>query len=332
MKRRWGVPGLAVAVLLRAASAHAQPAPAGEPSAVRSERAMNALTAHRPDEAVTLMEAIVEAEPTAEYLYNLALAYRAAGRGARAVESFEQALATSRETFSHRQQRAIGSIVAQLRRQCATLTLAGLPAGAAVRIDGRRAAVRPEGNLVDAGPRVIEVEATGFRALRRELVARAGESVRVELAPEREAPVAVAEPVAVAPPVVAAPVVVAVAAPVGRVVVDPSVAGAVVRIDGVEVGRGHVEREAEAGSHVVEVGMEGYEPFTRTLRVGSTGVTRLDAGLVRRGRAGWVLPVVIAGSVLVVGGIVAGVVVATQPTETPINANWGQINESIVGR
>lgn len=323
------------AVALRVVTAWGQPAPAttNEPVAVRYERALDALESHHPEVARPLLEAVVEVEPTGVHLYNLALAYRELNLRAPAVEAFERALAATPDTFSRRERRAIERQLPRLRAACATVILAGLPGGSTVRVDGRPVAVRAEGNLVDAGARVIEAHADGFRAGRRELTAAAGESLRVELPLEREAPTVAAAPAVVTPVVAAVPtvVVVAPAAPAARVVIDPSVPSARVRLDGVEIGRGHVDREAEQGSHVVEVSAEGYEPLTRTLHVGTTGVTRLDAGLVRRGRAGWVLPVVIAGGLVVVGGIVTGVVLATQTTETPINPNWGQITEAIVG-
>lgn len=327
MMQRRAVFGVWCAAALRVSAAWGQPAtPTPETVMVRYERALDALTANHPAEARPLLEAVVEVEPTGVHLFNLALAYRALNLPAAALENFERALAATPDTFRRRERRAIERQLPRLRSACGRLTFVGLPSGATVRVDGRPVTVRAEGNFVDAGARVIETTAEGFRPGRRELAAVAGENLRVELMLEREEPAIVVPPTRPAVPVVVA------VAPAARLVIDPSVPSAVVRLDGVEIGRGHVDRETDQGSHVVEVSAEGYEPFTRTLRVGTTGVTRLDAGLVQRGRPGWVLPMAIAGGLVVLGGIVAGVVLATQPAETPITPNWGQINEAIVGR
>ncbi len=100
-------------------------------------------------------------------------------------------------------------------------------------------------------------------------------------------------------------------------------------LDGRAVGRGRVELTTQPGEHLVEIQAEGHEAFRRTVRVTVGGVVRVDATLVRRRLPAWVVPVSVAGGILLVGGAVTAVVLATRGTEEPLRPSWGTYAEAI---
>lgn len=106
-----------------------------------------------------------------------------------------------------------------------------------------------------------------------------------------------------------------------RLLVDPSLSRASVTIDGVLAGTGRVERPVDPGEHRVQVRARGYETVERTVRVGTSGVTRLDVTMsVARPMPGWFAPVVVGAGALVLGVAVTGAAVAASRAPDP----WGE--------
>jgi len=112
-----------------------------------------------------------------------------------------------------------------------------------------------------------------------------------------------------------------------RLVIEPSIAAATVLLDGQPAGTGRVERTTTAGDHVVEIQASGYQPYRRSVHLGASGTTRIDATLTRQGLPGWVLPTAIAGGALVVGGTILGVWLTTRDTAPALNPAWGTVME-----
>lgn len=112
---------------------------------------------------------------------------------------------------------------------------------------------------------------------------------------------------------------------VGIVEISGGEPGAEVSVNGRVVGAMPLTRpvHALAGRAVVEVSLAGYHRFTSEVTVVAGQSARLRVALVARtddppGSAsndGWILPVVVVGGVLLLGGAVTGIVFATLPNE-----------------
>ena len=100
--------------------------------------------------------------------------------------------------------------------------------------------------------------------------------------------------------------------------------GAEVSLNGRSLGVLPLRQPAHAliGRAVVEARLDGYHPFSSEVTVTASATARLRIALVRRSEdptshdSDWVLPLAIGGGVLVVGGIVTAVLVATLPGES----------------
>jgi hypothetical protein len=99
----------------------------------------------------------------------------------------------------------------------------------------------------------------------------------------------------------------------GRLVVEASVPAASIELDGARVGNGRVEGDFPVGEHGLTVRADGHRPVQRRVAVSPTGPVRVVITLERSGLPGWVLPTAIGAGVAVLGGVLAGVLVATQP-------------------
>lgn len=276
-------------------------------------------------QAMPLLEEAVRLDATATGWFNLALAYRGAGRIAGAVTAFERYLSAPEPNAPEARLRAIRDELPTLLRSVARLRVDVTPPNASVRVDGREAAMTHGELRVDPGTHVLEVNAAGHAPSRREITSQAGMTMvlEVHLTPSVAVTVPVPVPAPVAPAVVAPP-----AAPVtATLTVEPSVPGASVTVDGESRGSGSVTLTLPAGAHRVAVNASGHEPWTRTLNLAPGATQRISASLEARSSRGWVLPVAIAGSAAVVTGVVIGVLAATRGTAEPTSGSWAVVRE-----
>ena len=171
-------------LVLSAKTAWAQPIP-NTPSTTISrdalERGLALLRAQRWAEAIPHLEEAVRLGPTPQRQYNLALAYRGAGRMAAAVRAFEQYLAAPEEGASADRLAAVREECAVLLGLVARLRVTTLPPAATVFVDGNRA-VPVDGEIrVDPGTHALAFDAPGHALQRREVTLRAGEPLALEV-------------------------------------------------------------------------------------------------------------------------------------------------------
>lgn len=317
----WATLGLSGA--LASFDAHAQPVPqvttTRGPGRDALDRGLVLLRQQRWIEALPHLEESVRLESSPLGWFNLALAYRGAGRVAAAVQSFERYLAAPEPDAPAARLTAIRGEVTGLLRSVGRLQVSVTPANATIRVDGRDATMASGELRVDPGTHAIAFEAPGYEALRREVNLQAGATLVLELQLRPLAPV-------VTPVVVAATPVVAVAAPAvttGQLTVEPSVPNAAVSVDGSARGLGPVTLPLPLGEHLVEVRAAGHAPWTRAVQVQAGGVARLSPNLTALpGGRGWVLPVAIAGGAAVATAVVIGVAFATRGTAAPTQGSW----------
>lgn len=316
---------LGVATLAQAGPADAQPAPTTTttrgPGRDALDRGLALLRQQRWVEAMPHLEESVRLESTPLGWFNLALAYRGAGRIAAAVQAFERYLAAPEADAPAARLTAIRGEVSGLLRSVARLQLTLTPATATVQVDGRQAAMSAGELRVDPGTHALAFEAAGFEPLRREVNLQAGATMVLELQLRPSAPVAVTprEPVvAVAP---AAPI-------TGQLTVEPSIVNATVSVDGSPRGVGPVTLTLPPGEHRVEVRAVDHAVWSQSVQVRAGGAARLSPGLTRLGGGrGWVLPVAIAGGAAVATAVIVGVAVATRGVASPTQGSWGTTQE-----
>jgi hypothetical protein len=219
------------------------------------QQAIGELDAGQFAEAAAHFEESLRRNPAPVVQYNLAFAYRGLGRYLDAVAAVERFLQNPGNTQPDRIEAARVELE-RMRAAVARVRVRVAPEGATVLIDGRPGAERDGAYELDPGRRVIEVSRVGFRPERRELVLAQGarEELTVSLAIIDDA---------------------------GRLRIEPSVATARVMVDGTFAGTGVVERPARMGMHEIVIVADGYLRFTRAVRVGGTGLVRVDATLQR---------------------------------------------------
>jgi hypothetical protein len=100
------------------------------------------------------------------------------------------------------------------------------------------------------------------------------------------------------------------------------VEGATIRLDGEAVGTGTVELELPPGPHEIEIEAPGHVPFERSVEVRPGERSEVEATLapIAAGEDLASSPVlwgVVGGSVVAVGALVVGLVIAFPSTEAP---------------
>ncbi len=150
------------------------------------QRGVNALHDDRFSVAVTELEASYRLNPSAQVLYNLALAYRGAGRHVLAVETFDRYLREQPSITAERRE-AVTREVQRLRARIGVIACRVRPANAALVIDGQERACT-NAMFVDPGDHAVEVRAAGFRTAQHRVRITPGAEVdlRVELTPVEE--------------------------------------------------------------------------------------------------------------------------------------------------
>ncbi|MFO0561444.1 MAG: PEGA domain-containing protein [Polyangiales bacterium] len=284
-------------------SAAVVPTVAPNPARDAFNDGVRALDESRFADAAAAFERSFQLAPVPAVLFNLAFAYRGLGRVRDAISALERFIATPGNASPDRVAAARNE-VALLRAALARVTVDVSPSDARVSVDGREA-VRERGvALLDPGLRVIELSLDGYRSSRREITLAPGESqtVRVELALVDDA---------------------------AHLRIEPSVSAARIFIDGQFVGTGLVDRPVRAGSHRVEITAVDHAPFRREVRVGGTGLVRVDATLVRTRLNPWVwlgpsIGVAVVGAVALSGWALWETTLRpNEPLPTPANA-WGE--------
>ncbi len=164
--------------------------------------------------------------------------------------------------------------------------------GAEVSVDGGAYLPLPlRGLRLAIGPHRMTVRAPGFRTFQADFTMISRRSYSFELSPE-DLPRAV-----------------------GVLLIEPSVQGAIVKIDGRVVSGPNFRVELPAGSHRIEVTAEGYEPQTFAAEVGAGLTKRLTVQLTQASVPTYVW----AGAVLMVAvAVSAGVALNSTPPKPPI--------------
>jgi tetratricopeptide (TPR) repeat protein len=286
--------------LARTSTAAAQERPRDEARAAFDE-GMRGLVERRFHDAAMALERSYTLRPLPVVLYDLGLAYRGMGRYLAAIDAFSRYLANPDDATPERLA-AITDEARELEGRLVHVDLTVSPDDTIVSVDGRTRRDASRAFTLDPGPHVIDCVRAGWRAARHELQGAPGERVAVSCA--------------------------LVALREGRLAVEASVASAAVWIDGRREGVGRVERALDPGDHRVEVRASGYYPFTRTVRVGPTGLSRLGATLQPDRRA-LVAGLAVTGGVLVASAIAVAIFygLRAEPTE-PYLARWGNVQES----
>lgn len=212
MRRGGGVSALFLAVSLWSAEVAAQ-VEASEVglAAAAYERGMESLNRQRYADAIVEFRESYRRNPVPDVLFNLALAFRGAGRIAAALGAFERYLAAAPANAPPERLRAITQIVPQLEQQVGHIQLHLEPTSATLRIDGRSVSqgaaneqlndfgsADQAGGLIrlDPGQHTIEASMDGYRAASHEVLVRSGSTERLEivLAPTEALPRNVSEP------------------------------------------------------------------------------------------------------------------------------------------
>lgn len=272
-------------LILAGAVAAAQP-PLDEARAAYEAGVAHLLASRFQEAALSLERSYaLRAVPIARY--NLALAYRGLGRYRAAIPLFDEYLRSGAAELTPERVTAIRTERDDLSRALVDVTLRVTPTDATLRIDGGDPAPSPATLTLDPGAHVLEWTAPAHHPHRESLTATPGTrpALVVGLDPVRE----------------------------GRLVVESSVTSAAVLLDGARVAAGRFDREVAVGEHSLTVRADGYRPVQRRVSVSPAGTVRVVITLEREGPPGWVLPTAIAGGAVVLGGILAGVLVATQP-------------------
>lgn len=180
-------------------------AQSSDPAARAYQHGLEALRGARYGEAALAFEDSYRASPVPGVLYNLALAYRGAGRSQLAVETFARYLREGGAAVPADRRAAVERAIGELRVGLSTIECQVTPRDATLMLDGR-VVVCDGSMLVDPGEHVVAARADGYLDAQETVRPTAGVTVtfRRELV-RRPAPV-------VTPPV-APPVTVATVAP-----------------------------------------------------------------------------------------------------------------------
>jgi hypothetical protein len=261
------------------------------------DRGVEALEGSRFADAALAFEESYRLNPVPVVQFNLAYAYRGLGRVRHAIEQIERFLAAPGNTPADRVLAAQSELVA-LRAALVRVRATIVPANAQLTIDGQIVALTGAELVVDPGPHVVEVTADGYHRERREVQwpAQTQTDLNVTLTVIDIAP---------------------------RLRVEPSVASAIVMVDGRVLGRGLQEQQVTSGPHEVRINAEGYVSFQRTIVVGRSGLHRVDAMLTQRRNSSpwpWLAPTIaVVGTGAVVGVTLA--VIFSQPGLIPNPTN-----------
>ena len=235
-------------------------------------------------------------------LFNIAQTLRRLNRYAEAIDAYERYLREEPDLPAARRT-AVRSTIGELRRALAPITVDTDVEGVTIEVDGRVVGTTPLAAPLElaAGERTIVARRDGYVAVREELRVIGGEPQELLLRmPQAET--------------------------AGTLTVRSNVEGAVVRIDGVDVGVAPAARRLGQGGHSVEVEAEGYDPFRQEVVLAARQQRVLFAEL-EVSRAVWEEWWLWAAlGAVVVGGIVVAAVVASSAGQAdPIPGSLGTV-------
>lgn len=147
------------------------------------QRGLELVDASRFEDASVEFEQAYAISPRAAVLYNIALAHAAARRPALALDALLLYLEKGAEQLDAARIDEVQAEIASLRSQVATLRVISQPVDARIRVDGRL--VRASQTVVvDPGTHAVVASAPGFSEIARNIVARSGEGLELNLALE----------------------------------------------------------------------------------------------------------------------------------------------------
>lgn len=242
----------AVALMVCAATAHAEPPGALDQARTEFEAGLSLMDQHQYAAAITSFERSLGLHENPRTRYNLALALRSAGRLRDALAMFETVANPVIGADTELRAQA-ATMVATINTQLARVSFLVTP-GAVVRIDGRVAEALTGGEMaLDPGHHVFEATVEDRLPARVEADFAEGQHATVTLDASRPRP--------------------------GRLHVEVAPANASIRIDDDARGHGSFEGSMAPGDHRVEVTATGGLRAVRTVTVRSDRTTRLSLTL-----------------------------------------------------
>jgi hypothetical protein len=195
------------------------------------------------------------------------------GRPNDALRLYAQALREGGDEIPEGQREELETRVSALRIQLGirevttgTIRVATSPAGARVTLDGADAGLSPVDLEVSPGSHRIDVAMDGYEPSGMDVAVEVGQTARAQLAL----------------------VAVVVVQTTGRLVCASSPGGAVVTIDGVEVGRTPLTMSTiEAGEHLVRIALSEDRVTEETIDVPVDGTARMDVSFGGTVHQGW---------------------------------------------
>ena len=215
------------------------------------------------------------------------------GRPNDALRLYAQALREGGEEIPERQREELETRVSALRIQLGireattgTIRVATSPAGARVSLDGTAAGLTPVDVEVSPGSHRIEVAMDGYETTGMDVAVELGQTARAQFSL----------------------VAVVVAPTTGRLVCASSPGGAVVTIDGVEVGRTPLTMSTiEAGEHLVRIALGEDRVTEETIDVPADGTARMTISFGGTVHQGWFWGLASAAVALGAGAAGSGV-------------------------
>lgn len=175
---------ITLALVLAGATGIAQPTHTAEAA---YERGLTALRERRYGDAILHFEDSHRIAPVSGVLFNLALAYRGAGRNLAAVETFSRYLREEGASVAQDRRAAVERAIGELRVGLGTIECQVTPAlsNLTFTVDGRPASCGPDPVMVDPGEHALEASAPGYSHERNivRLEAGARETFRASLTP-----------------------------------------------------------------------------------------------------------------------------------------------------
>ncbi|MFO0602674.1 MAG: PEGA domain-containing protein [Polyangiales bacterium] len=282
------------------------PDPARDAARGHFQRGVELIEQERWADAIQELERAQALRVTPAVLYNLGLSYRAVGRNREAMGAFRAFGRTAGPAGDPALAARVEAYVRELAAGLGRLDVQVEPAGARVRVDGAIVDAR-DVLEVDPGRHVVAVEAEGF----------VGESRTVDVARGAQATVALR--------------LVPASAASARVVVRAEPAGALVRIDGRDVGFGAVEETVGPGTHTLEVSAAGHAGFRRSFEA-RPGQTQTIRAVLTPQRSVLSSPWLWVGVAAVAAGVGVAIYFLTSDLEPPYRGTLGNVTDAVTVR
>jgi hypothetical protein len=237
-------------------------------------------------------------------LWNQAVCEKEQRHYARATTLIERYLKEGANFLDAEKRRDAESLVEALRQFSSPVELKGVPAGATIEVDGELIGKTPLTSTLhlDLGRHTVRVEAVGFRPYVQAIEVPGAVPVRV--------------PVKLAPEFTPTEL---------SITVQPK--NATIRIDGVVVGEGSFSGPIAPGVHDIRISASGRTSTERKLEVKKGQRQTLDVQL-EKARSGKVWPWLVAGALVVAGGVTAGAVWASNGNVTGPQGSLGGVDAS----